>query len=154
MSHKYELGTVPPAGARDAVHVAIFAAMTKQYLTGGDSVSPDPKNPGYVVFNLRDVPAIGIIDPFVGAVYPETLFWVILNPGTVTDLRHTWSHPALPPLDRVDTPAQPSMDIGTFAKEINAADKEIRRLRDLMKSIGRDPETGDWLEDDDGCRGC
>jgi hypothetical protein len=151
MSHKYELGTVPPAGARDAVHVAIFAAMTKQYLTGGDSVSPDPKNPGYVVFNLRDVPAIGIIDPFIGAVYPETLFWVILNPGTVTDLRHTWSHPALPPLDRVDTPAHAMVSANVLASR----DDKITELEKAIEAKeARIEELESELGYDDGCRGC
>lgn len=153
MSHKYELGTVPPEGARDAVHVAIVAMYCKKHLCGGERVVID-EEAGFVARAKMGEKGFGAVDPFRDEVFPNSLFWVILNPGTVTDLRHTWSHPALPPLDRVDTPAAPSMDIGTFATEINAANKEIRRLRDLMKSVGRDPDTGDLLEEDDGCMGC
>ena len=39
----------------------------------------------------------GICDPFrTGAIPPGAMLWVMLDPGTITDMRHHWSHPDIP----------------------------------------------------------
>lgn len=78
---------------RDAIHIAIapvFAACTlspgeKVSLIPGtiDKVGPDQVNP------------IGVVDPFLDRTIAKgEKFWMLLNPYSITGLRHVWSHQA------------------------------------------------------------
>lgn len=86
---------------RDAIHVAVVPVIAGQMLYPGEHVglikgeawsTLKDKKPGLV--------SIGIVDPFLKAnVAPKESFWLFLYPGTVTDLRHAWTHPAFQPLN-------------------------------------------------------
>jgi hypothetical protein len=96
------LGQVPFAEAkRDAVHVAVVPATAGQRLFPGQRVflyagKAQPENSQ---FNPR---CIGIVDPYrLGPVYPDAKFWLCLLPGSVTGMRHQWSHPLF---DEEETP--------------------------------------------------
>ncbi len=88
------------AGAqqRDAIHIAVAPVVAAVYLNPGQLV-------GFVdacsnVVGPSDNP-IGIIDPYLKQVVPPKLrCWMLLLPGTITGLRHEWTHPAFP----VDAP--------------------------------------------------
>lgn len=75
---------------RDAIHVAISPARAAVKLQPGqdvglvgDSFGPSDKN-------------LGIVDPFFrGWILPGDIFWMFLYPGTITSLRHEWTHPEL-----------------------------------------------------------
>lgn len=75
-----KLGEAPPAGAqRDAVHVAVVPLVAVRRMLPGERL------------------ANGIVDPFrEGPIEIGERFWLCLTPGTVTSLRHVWSHPAYP----------------------------------------------------------
>lgn len=48
---------------------------------------------------------IGIVDPFLGRpVNIGERFWVVLDPASVTNLRHDWDHPAFPAEDPEQEP--------------------------------------------------
>ncbi len=84
--------------ARDAIHVAV-APVTAPLL-------PSPLMPGEEVdaegypeqFSKLGSQMVGIVDPFLKVtVKSGERFWLFLYPGTVTSLRHVWTHPAFSP---------------------------------------------------------
>ena len=76
---------------RDAVHVAIAP------VTAATTVSPG-QHIGLVEDGNTDLVGpcdhnIGIVDPFLSHdVQPGQRFWMMLYPGSITSLRHIWTH--------------------------------------------------------------
>jgi hypothetical protein len=93
MSNHPKLGEQPTLDCnRDAVHVAIFPAMASEPLNPGDKVSLIG---GYYAESSEKPD--GVVDPFLsGPIGKGDRFWLLLNPGAVTDLRHSWTHPSIP----------------------------------------------------------
>jgi hypothetical protein len=76
---------------RDAIHIAVAPSLAGEKLYPGQHVGPNTDGRFY----STGVKKIGIVDPFLtGVVFPEQSFWVFLYPGTITSLRHMWTHPA------------------------------------------------------------
>lgn len=75
---------------RDAIHFALAPVMARHDLMPGDDVGLFPDGScGYSGEH------IGIVDPFLqNEVLQGELFWLFLYPGTITNLRHVWEHPA------------------------------------------------------------
>lgn len=75
---------------RDAIHCAIATVMDGCRIAPGARVRiVDGK-----AFDSGSE-MIGIVDPFlVDFVTPGQTFWLFLFPGTITSLRHEWSHPS------------------------------------------------------------
>ena len=92
MKTEVKLGEAPPAGAgRDAVHVAVCPAVAGGRLQAGDHVGrlPDGR------YGALGRPYLGVVDPFFRDwVEVDQQFWLCLFPGTVTSLRHHWTHPS------------------------------------------------------------
>ena len=80
---------------RDAVHVAILPVVAGEKLDPGQQVD--------LLSDLRTAhPAlvkgscVGVVDPFLPfAVQPGQWFYLLLPPGSITSLRHDWTHPAI-----------------------------------------------------------
>lgn len=91
------LGGLPPEdAARDAAHVAICPMIAGEDLQPGDHVGFGMENRRDRVWKSR-VNAVGVVDPFLTAPVPKGGgFWLLLYPGTVTSLRHAWTHPKFP----------------------------------------------------------
>lgn len=84
-------GFDPP---RDAIHMAVIPVVAGERLKPSESVvMKDGK-----AFFRTSGPAVGIVDPWldVEAAEPGQRFWLLLRPGTITALRHEWSHPTFP----------------------------------------------------------
>lgn len=77
---------------RDAIHIAVAPVTAAERLSPGQHVGLVQEG------NLELVGPcdnnIGIVDPFLAEeVEPGQRFWLFLYPGTVTSLRHIWTHP-------------------------------------------------------------
>lgn len=101
------MGNILPddAGGRDAVHVAVFSAVSKQSLSPCEflTVVAHLPNGDTEVWAGRDG-AIAIVDPFLAeSVRPGQRFWAYLYPRTITALAHRWSHPAFEDTDTTYT---------------------------------------------------
>jgi hypothetical protein len=92
--HTPVLGKAPgPDARRDAIHVAIVPAVAAHPLRPGDHVGRLPDG----TFWVTNEP-IGIVDPFrTDLIEAGESFWLCLYPGSITSLRHVWSHPAFVP---------------------------------------------------------
>ena len=96
-----KLGAIPPPGARrDAIHVAIVAAMAKEELQPGERVRIDWYGLASKPPLIKPMESVGgthgVVDPFLDRpVRRNEMFWLLMNPGSVSNLRHDWSHPAI-----------------------------------------------------------
>lgn len=75
---------------RDAIHIAVAPAIAAEDLA-----------PGWRVGFWSDGAAgrcektVGIVDPFLTVLVAKgQKFWLYLYPGSITSLRHEWTHPA------------------------------------------------------------
>ena len=77
---------------RDAIHIAIAPVTAADRLAPGQHV-------GLVQEGKLELVGpcdrnIGIVDPFLPReVEAGQRFWLFLYPGTITSLRHVWTHP-------------------------------------------------------------
>jgi hypothetical protein len=95
--HKKSVGDIgigslcAPDAKRDAIHFACAPVEAGHMLDPGDRVVVKD---GLAV-QTHDQNWIGIVDPFLGeTVKRGQRFWLILNPGSITAMRHAWEHPA------------------------------------------------------------
>lgn len=78
---------------RDAIHIAVAPVTAAERLVPGQHVGLVQEGDLERV-GPCDNP-IGVVDPFLlDAVEPGQRFWLFLYPGTITGLRHVWTHPA------------------------------------------------------------
>jgi hypothetical protein len=91
------IGDVPE---RDAIHVAVVPVIAATRLTAGQHVSvvKKPERDGLKrVEPCPSINSVGVIDPFLNPVLsisPESVCWLFLKPGSITSLKHVWTHPA------------------------------------------------------------
>lgn len=79
---------------RDAVHIAIAPVVAGMFLRAGARVRLAPATLNVIIEAFPE-DAIGIVDPFLShGVDMDNLCWLFLFPGSVTSLRHEWTHPA------------------------------------------------------------
>lgn len=83
---------------KDAIHVAVAPVRAGERLEPGDRINFEPNG----TVGLSSAP-IGIVDPFLPeAVEEGERFWMYLFPGTITSLRHDWTHPSFTAESKVD----------------------------------------------------
>ncbi len=76
---------------RDAIHVAIAPVEAAERLSPGDHVALTTDD-GRACWTVER--GVGIVDPFLlGDVREGERFYIFLYPGTVTSIRHSWTHP-------------------------------------------------------------
>src|SRR5438105_2038127 len=78
---------------RDAIHIAVAPVTAAERLAPGQHVGLVREGNLELVGPCDD--NIGIVDPFLTEpVESGSRFWLFLYPGTITGLRHVWTHPA------------------------------------------------------------
>lgn len=84
---------------RDAIHVAVAPVVAATRLSPGEHVLVDQ-------YGARaSSKGIGVVDPFLREeVKKGETFWLFLYPGTITSLRHDWTHPQMPVGEATKTP--------------------------------------------------
>jgi hypothetical protein len=92
MSEELKLGKIidQPQG-RDAVHIAVVPVVAGELLQPGTKVGFTDKANNVVG---RHGPCLGVVDPYLQySVTKGQTFWMFLIPGSITSLRHEWTHP-------------------------------------------------------------
>lgn len=88
---------------KDAIHVAVAPVVAGEWLAPGAHIRLAAS--GQAV-NAPQSETIGIVDPFLKQhVTIGQRFWLFLYPGTITSLRHDWTHPAFESLKAVEPTA-------------------------------------------------
>lgn len=115
---------------RDAVHVAIAPVEATEKLFPSQGVALVDGDQSKVK-SASSENWTGIVDPFLTqAVYPGQRFWMWMRPGSITSLRHEWTHPALDGA---------SSDPKAAARaRLDALAKEMGRTFDSMMAAARD----------------
>lgn len=113
---------------RDSIHVAVAPVVAGEKLAPGDHV-------GFIgegIVGECEKP-IGIVDPFLkGIVRKDQRFYLFLYPGSISSLRHDWTHPAFPGVSHHEGAAKDWLTsyarrVGlTYDELIAAAEKWVR----------------------------
>ena len=130
-----------PTEKRDAIHLAVDPAFSREYLNPGDHVRIVAKGQ---VSRCAIGAGHGIVDPFLRhPVQPGEYFWLVVYPREITSLRHVWSHPAFEDEPQKNTPVGP--DYGTMTPDQVRA-LTVAAMETSMVSVPR-PEKVRSLDD-------
>ncbi len=118
---------------RDAIHVAIVPVIATVKLKPGQSIGLSDAEKLTV---SPETPGIGIVDPFLTvSVRPNERFWMFLHPGSITSLRHDWTHPAFTK-EKTAEEIRAKEWIEAFAEEIDKTYVELMSAADLYVECG------------------
>lgn len=145
---------IGPDQERDAIHIAVAPVVAAHVIRPGEDVGL-----------LEDGTAgdcdepIGIADPFLKApVRKGQRFWVYLYPGSITSLRHQWTHPAFekaPETSQADSVAHAKAEITSIARDMGGDGAERGEAEDWYgpwrtMTYDRLMEAAEtWLRDED-----
>jgi hypothetical protein len=97
---KLGLGQIIPTGPftqkqqRDAIHVAVAPVVAAHRISPGMHLGIDRNGEA----TNRTIKSVGVADPYLKqTVLKGETFWLFLYPGSITSLRHDWTHPAFEP---------------------------------------------------------
>lgn len=127
---------------RDAIHIAVVPVVAAQRLRPGERVWMDDGKAALGAIN-----SIGVVDPFLPittTVEPGQKFWLYLNPGSITSLRHEWTHPAFEAVAIV--PKGMGSDERWLRDYADGLGLHYNRLMEGAEDWIRSKERGSWGE--------
>jgi hypothetical protein len=142
MSESLGLGHPIPEGAqqqRDAIHIAVVPVRASVSMQPGTKVTLlETRDDGeHTVRPAMSEKPIGVIDPFLTeAVATGERCWLFLNPGSITSLRHDWTHDAF---NDALTPAQEATVRQVTDKLFNSEHKKY--LTEFAAGLGHTYES-------------
>lgn len=93
-----DVGRLIPEGEaarRDAIHVAVAPVEAAECMNPGDRIGLDKEGKAIMILDAQDGEVLGIVDPYLKYMVNQgERFYMFLLPGTITGLRHLWTHPA------------------------------------------------------------
>jgi len=88
------MGQAAQMAQRDAIHIAIAPVVAYEYLLPGSPINFAEAGNCELVKLDQENP-IGVVSPWIkDGVKRGDRFYMLLNPNSITSLRHDWSHPA------------------------------------------------------------
>jgi hypothetical protein len=133
-----------PTQQRDAVHIAVCPVRCTEHFLPGEHVGIKD---GKAIKNRGgSVECVGILDPFMPhCMVGDEYVFVFLYPGSITSLRHEWTHPKIDaPIALVAAAPAPVNDravseawLRQYAKRVNSyfADNGDQAYETLMEDI-------------------
>src|SRR5688572_15504546 len=89
---------------KDAIHVAIMPVVAGENLRAGEHIGLNYSGQAVKSTSVGQLVKLGIVDPFlIYPVDPGERFWMFLYPGTVTGMRHEWSHPEIDKTNKAES---------------------------------------------------
>lgn len=128
---------------RDAIHVAIAPVTVTEDMPAGSPVRFVGENTEQVCKAEPD-DAVGVIDPFLySTAYKGGRFWLFLFPGTITSLRHDWTHPSFGQSTRQEAQAW----VEAFAAELDYTYNRLMTAADLWVETASQWGSGEYEMD-------
>lgn len=135
MANDIVLGQIITGTAyKDAVHVPIAPVVAAHTLCGGDKVILQKVDGCAVLAQPNDKP-VGVVDPFLNDYVEEgQTFWLFLMPGSISTMRHEWTHPGVDqqPTDSADAFA----GLKAFADDLGVKFQELLERADDFVASG------------------
>ena len=144
-----KLGELADNGQMDAIHMAVIPVISEEKIYPGSPLIIDCAVDGTLVVSSTKPwrEYVGIADPFyLDNIMPGEKFWMMVKPGTVCNLRHTWEHHEI----------QKYLDGSTKKTNINYDEKDVddifgKLLNDessnKAKKENEKYESKEWLTD-------
>lgn len=131
---------------RDAIHIAVAPVHAAFELYPGQHIGINTDG-NAIPAELRE--GIGIADPFLKTkIMPGDSFWLFLYPGSITSLKHQWSHPAFDEATGTSPAPQNPSESERWMREF--ADQTGRTYEDLLVTYREAARTGYACVGDDG----
>lgn len=126
---------------RDAVHIAVVQATCNEY----ETLKPGQHvylGGNFIATEFAGGKRAGIVDPYLTEdVTGGQSFWLFLYPGTITSLKHVWTHPDIPDIQR---PHPSGMKFGEAEANLHhyANIWDVTEFADLLDAIAHHTGTG------------
>lgn len=134
---------IDESAKRDAVHLAVEPMVAGHLLNKGESIFIKEKF-AFKWFPECGEKCVGIVDPFLAhSVQEGERFWLLLQPRTITTLRHVWTHPDFDDVDDSVHLLEPSSGqqasiawMANLAQEFEISYKELMSYADEFLRTG------------------